>query len=248
MELQNESPTCPITIEGHTFESKGSLWSLTNINKVLPKFTKPPAQWRGREREYFERCADLHVVHGDQGGTWATERATIAYAMACSLDFYVMVVDAFVAMRKDAVLSARMASLALVEKDKLLSANMPKADTLMHKASTIGLSWAEACRTAGIINTGLAKTYLVYKGRFVYKEHPTESRSVIEPKSSGFYYGFFKRCSTNYGNFDGFRVTAKGLVWLEARAKEINDSCRRHIAEQRKKARLKITKAQKGTV
>ncbi|MBX8511932.1 hypothetical protein K5D34_19805 [Pseudomonas cichorii] len=248
MELQNVNPMFPITIEGHTFEPKGLLWSLTNINKVLPKLTKPPAQWRGREREYFERCADLHIVHGDQGGTWATERATIAYAMACSLDFYVMVVDAFVAMRNDAVLSAHMASLALVEKDRLLSANMPKADTLMHKANTIGLSWAEACRTAGIINTGLAKTYLAFKGRFVYKEHSTESRRVLEPKPSGFSYGFFKRCSTNYGNFDGFRVTAKGLVWLEERAKEINDTCRRHIVEQRKNSRLKTAKAQKGTV
>lgn len=248
MELQNVSPICPITIAGHTFEPKDSLWSLTHINKILPKLTKPPAQWRGREREYFERCADLHIVRGDQGGTWATERATIAYAMACSLDFYVMVVDAFVAMRNDAVLSARMASLALVEKDKLLNANMPKAETLMHKAGTIGLSWAEACRTAGIVNTGLAKTYLVYKGRFVYKEHPTESRRVIEPKPTGFSYGFFKRCSTKYGNFDGFRVTAKGLVWLEERAKEINDACRRHIVEQRKGARLQTRKAQKGMV
>lgn len=169
------------------------------------------------------------------GGTWATERATIAYAMACSLDFYVMVVDAFVSMRNDAVLSARIASLALVEKDKLLSANMPKAITLMHKANTIGLSWREACRVAGIVNTGLAKSYLVYKGRFVSKEHPRESRQILEPKLTGFSHGFFKRCSTSYGNSDGFRVTAKGLIWLEDRAEDINGACRRRIIEQRKR-------------
>ena len=230
----------PIIIEGHAFEAKQSLWSLTQINKLLPDLTKPPAQWRGREREYFERCADLHIVHGDQGGTWATERATIAYAMACSLGFYVMVVDAFVSMRNDAIVSARMASLALIEKDKLLSANLPKAATLMHKAKTIGLSWTEACRSAGVFNTKLAKIYLVHKGRFLSKEHPTESRKIFEPKPLGFSCGFFKRCSTDYGNYDGFRVTAKGLVWLEERAKEINEACRLHIENQRKKSRLKL--------
>lgn len=232
--VQKICPVYPIVIEGHAFEAKNSLWSLTQINKLLPHLTKPPAQWRGREREYFEGCADLHIVHGDQGGTWATERATIAYAMACSLDFYIMVVDAFVSMRNDAIISARLASLALIEKDKLLSANMPKAATLMHKAETIGLSWAEACRTAGVVNTRLAKIYLVYKGRFLSKEHPTESRKLLEPKSSGFSCGFFKRCSTYYGNPDGFRVTAKGLVWLEERAEEINVACRRHIENQKK--------------
>jgi len=245
---QHAIPACPIVIEGNMFEPRNSLWSLTYINKVLPELTKPPAQWRGRERDYFERCADLHIVHGDRGGTWATERATIAYAMACSLDFYVMVVDAFVSMRNDAVISARMASTALVEKDKLLSANMPKAATLMHKANTIGLSWNEACRSAGVTYSGLAKNYLVYRGRFVSKEHSTESRRILVPKPTGFSGGFFKRCSTSYGNVDGFRVTAKGLVWLEDRAEEINGACRRHIAENRKNSRLKKIKAEKVSV
>jgi hypothetical protein len=234
----NNSSLLPITIAGQAFEpNHDSLWSLTKINKILPELTKPPAQWRGRDREYFDRCADLHVVHGDQGGTWATERATIAYAMACSLDFYVMVVNAFVSMRNDAMMSARMASLALAEKDQLLSVNMPKAAALMHKANTIGLSWSEACRAAGVNHPQLAKSYLVYVGRFVSQDHPTEPRKVLRPNQLGFSRGYFKRCSTVYGNLEGFRVTAKGLVWLEGRIKEINDACRHEIAERRKTSR-----------
>ncbi|MDH1147716.1 hypothetical protein N5C60_24280, partial [Pseudomonas mosselii] len=161
------APLLPITIEGHAFMPNAEgLWSLTEINKVLPELTKPPAQWRGRERDYFERCANLHSVNGDQGGTWATERAAIAYAMACSLDFYVMVLDAFVTMRNDSILSARMAALALVEKEQLLADNMPKADALMQRARTYGVPWSEACRAAKILRPLLAKDYLLSVGKF----------------------------------------------------------------------------------
>ncbi|WP_422909210.1 hypothetical protein ACOCLD_11255 [Pseudomonas sp. MAC6] len=218
----------PIVIEGHAFKpNTEGLWSLTEINKGLPELTKAPAQWRGRERDYFERCADLHVVHGDQGGTWATERATIAYAMACSLDFFVMVVDAFVTMRNDAILSARMASLALVERDQLLADNMPKADAFMRKAETIGLSWSEACCAAGVHYPRLSKDYLLAQGKFTKKVAGSmESSGQPIPRAEGFQRGFFKRCETTFGNRDSFRVTPKGLLWLQGKAREINEAIR----------------------
>lgn len=243
----NEAALLPIVIAGYTFKPNADgLWSLTEINKQLPKITKPPAQWRGRDRDYFDNCADLHSLDGRAGGTYATERATIAYAMSCSLDFYVMVVDAFVTMRNDAILSSRMASLALAGKDALLAENIPKAEAFMHKAGTIGLSWSEACRAAGVQYPGLAKGYLVSKGRFISKDHPAEHRKILRPTPVGFSLGLFKACSTEFGNADGFRVTAKGLVWLEEKSKEINDACRLRNAEKAKEVRAKKSRNNKG--
>lgn len=240
--MDAESPErLPIVIEGQTFEpSAEGLWSLTEINKALPGLTKPPAQWRGRERDYFERCANLHIVHGDQGGTWATERATIAYAMACSLDFYVMVVDAFVIMRNDAVLSARMAALALIEKEKLLADNMPKADALMSKAAAHGVSWTDACRAARISHSGLAKQYLLSIGKFCRAFDHDKGDYTIRPIPSGFQRGFFKRNAGRFGNADGWKVSASGIVWLEARAGEINAATVEMKRRNRKPAKRRL--------
>lgn len=217
------SEQLPIVIAGRAFKpSSEGLWSLTEINKALPDLTKPPAQWRGRERDYFERCANLHSVNGDQGGTWATERATIAYAMACSLDFYVMVVDAFVIMRSDAILSARMASLALTEKDELLAENMPKASALMLKAAGHGISWTDACRAAKIKQPRLAKQYLLAIKKFCKTFDHDRGADVIRPIPLAFHLGYFKRHIWPYGSVEGWKVSDTGVVWLEKRADEIN--------------------------
>lgn len=240
-----QSEQLPIVIEGHTFKpNTGGLWSLTEINKGLPELTKAPAQWRGRERDYFERCADLHIVHGDQGGTWATERATIAYAMACSLDFFVMVVDAFVTMRNDAILSARMASLALVEKDKLLADNIPKASALMRKAQAHGISWLDACRAAKVSNPGLAKIYLLAIGKFCKVFDHDQGTEVIRPITKAFLLGYFKRHTGRYGNAEGWKVSDKGVAWLDSRSLEINEAVlerKRETAQRRREANKQRT-------
>lgn len=221
--FDTKAQSLPIVIEGHTFKPNDEgLWSLTEINKALPDLAKPPAQWRGRERDYFDSCANLHSSNGN--GTWATERATIAYAMACSLDFYVMVVDAFVAMRNDAILSARMSSLALVEKDKQLADNMPKATALMLKAAGLGISWMDACRASNIKNAKLAKEFFLSTGRFT-KSKPNSMETLKSPRPvpKAFSLGFFKRDEGRFGNADGWRVTDKGVVWLQGKADEVNE-------------------------
>ena len=227
----------PIVIEGHTFKPNAEgLWSLTEINKALPDLTKPPAQWRGRDRDYFDSCANLHSSNGN--GTYATERATIAYAMACSLDFYVMVVDAFVAMRNHAVSELR-------HKDALLDANMPKASTLDMKARGAGLTWTEACRVAGIQQPRLALDALVSMRAFVY---PVDNFGTPEgsprPHKSGFEKSAFMKVSSDFGNREGWRVKPRGLDWLRSKAEEINlkvaeEKARKDKAKRASKARLK---------
>lgn len=239
----------PIVIEGHSFEPNAEgLWSLSEINKTLPDRAKPPAQWRGRDREYFERCADLHTVIGDQGGTWATERATIAYAMACSIDFYVMVVDAFVTMRNDALLSARMSSLALVEKDMLLADNMPKATALMLKAKAHGISWTDACRAARIDRVQLSKRFLVSQGKFRTVFDHDKGQDVIQPIAIGFERGLFKRHTGLFGNADGWKVTDRGLNWLVEKSQWINEGVRAKQSANKKKRRVPCAGQQCATV
>ncbi|MHA6233620.1 hypothetical protein [Pseudomonas fluorescens group sp. PF-69] len=209
------SELLPINIEGYTFKPNAEgLWSLTEINKALPELTKPPAQWRGRDRDYFDSCANLHSSNGN--GTHATERATIAYAMACSLDFYVMVVDAFVAMRNHAIGESR-------RKDALLDANMPKASALDMKARGAGLTWTEACRVTGIQQPRLALDALVSMGFFVYPMDNFGSREGSpRPRKQGFEVGAFVKVSSDFGNREGWRVKPRGLDWLRNKAEEIN--------------------------
>jgi hypothetical protein len=233
---EQKAEPLPIVIEGHAFEPNAEgLWSLSEINKTLPDRAKPPAQWRGRDRDYFERCADLHTVIGDQGGTWATERATIAYAMACSIDFYVMVVDAFVTMRNDAIMSARMSSLALVEKDKLLAANMPKATALMLKAKAHGISWSDACRAARIERIQLSKRFLATQGKFRNVFDHDKGQDVLQPIAIGFDRGLFRRHTGLFGNVDGWKVTDRGLNWLVEKSQWINEGVRAHQTAHKKK-------------
>ncbi|AIL60414.1 hypothetical protein [Pseudomonas alkylphenolica] len=239
MLTNNQTDLLPIVIEGHTFKPNAEgLWSLTEINKALPDLTKPPAQWRGRDRDYFDRCANLHTVHGDSGGSYATERATIAYAMACSLDFYVMVVDAFVAMRNSAVRELR-------RKDALLDANMPKASTLDMKARGAGLTWTEACRVAGIQQPRLAQDALVTMGNFVYPVDDFGTREGSpRPKPQGFVVGAFVKVSSDFGNREGWRVKPRGLDWLRKNAEAVNlrvveVKARKDKAQRDAKARLK---------
>lgn len=237
MNMTNNTDTLlPIIIEGHTFKPNADgLWNLNEIAKTLS--VREPGQWRNAVQAALVKDANLHVSHGN--GTLATEAGTIAYAMWVSTDFYLMVVHAFVTMRNDSILSARMALLAAAEADTKLAQAVPKADLIDTRLTGLGITWSQACKLANIAKPQLAKQYLVSTGRFVSRDHPTEYKKIIKPASRAFDWGFFKSCSLSYGNDDGYRVTAKGLAWLQGKAQEINaaiaERARKQAAERRKK-------------
>lgn len=222
----NEQKTelLPIVIEGQPFKSNAEgLWSLNEIHQTLglPE-SKRPGQWNNEVSDRLLACGNFHKV--DKVGSFADELATIAYAMWVSTDFYLTVAGAFVTMRNDAILSARMSSLALTEADKLLADNMPKATTLMLKAKGHGISWTDACRAAKIKNAGLAKEFFLSIGRFTKsKPGSVETLKTPRPIKRAFDLGYFKRDEGIFGNADGWRVTDKGVVWLEGRANTINE-------------------------
>lgn len=231
----------PILIEGHTFKPNAEgLWSLNEIHQTLSLDpAKEPSEWRNEIQAELSNSGNLRSKAGRYGGTLATEPGAIAYAMWVSTDFYLMVVHAFVTMRNDSILSARMALLAAAEADTKLAKAIPKVDLVDRRLAGNGVPWNEACRMAGVTKPQLAKQYLVHIQRFVSKDHPTEYKTILKPSPTGFAGGFFKSCSVSYGNDDGFRVTAKGLAWLQGKAQEINiaiaERARRNAAERRKK-------------
>ncbi|WP_324833520.1 hypothetical protein [Pseudomonas saxonica] len=159
--------------------------------------------------------------------------------MWVSTEFYRMVIHAFVTMRNDSILSARMALLAAAEADTKLAKAVPKADLIDTRLTGLGITWSQACKLAGVTKPQLAKQYLVYIERFISKDHPTEYRKILKPSPTGFSLGYFKSCSLSFGNEDGYRVTAKGLAWLQGKAQEINTAiaqrARRETAVRRKK-------------
>lgn len=209
----------PIVVEGHTFKPNDEgLWSLNEIHRTLKLDpAKIASKWKNEIRKELDRRRNFVIARGglDQG-TLATEAGTIAYAMWVSPAFYLMVVDAFIAMRNRVIGEAR-------QKDALLDANMPKATTLDLKARGAGLTWTETCRVAGIRQPRLALAALVSMGRFVY---PTDSfgerNGPPQPSKQGFQVGAFVKTSTGFGNREGWRVKPRGLDWFCQEAGEIN--------------------------
>ncbi|QDD87590.1 hypothetical protein [Pseudomonas oryzihabitans] len=234
--------TLPITIDGQNFKANAeSLWNLNEIQKGLNlPDSKSPSEWRNAVSDELRASGNLRIM--DKVGTLATEAGTIAYAMWVSTDFYLMVVHAFVAMRNDSILSARMALLAAADADTKLAKAVPKADLIDTRLTGLGITWGQACKLANITKPQLAKQYLVSTGRFVSRDHPTEHRKVIKPASKAFDWGYFKSCSMSYGNDDGYRVTAKGLAWLQDKASEINGAVAERTRRQATARRLKASR------
>lgn len=233
----------PVVINGQGFTANADgMWDLTTIHKALGlSGSKVPSEWRNAVSAELRASGNLRII--DKVGTLATELGTIAYAMWVSTDFYLMVAGAFVAMRNDAVMSRRLALIAVAEKDAKLATAVPKVDLVDRRLAGIGVPWSEACLMAGVTQPKLAKQYLVATRRFVSVEHPTEYRQILKPSSRGFAEGYFKRCSSLHGNDEGFRVTAKGFAWLQGKAQEINSA----IAERARKRAAKARAAKRAS-
>ncbi|MBK3469778.1 KilA-N domain-containing protein [Pseudomonas carnis] len=235
MFTNNQTDLLPIVIEGQTFiANTEGMWSLNEIHQTLglPE-AKRPGQWNNEIRTALDQGGNFHLAYGGANpGTWATEAGTIAYAMWVSPAFYLMVVNAFLAMRNSAVRELR-------QKDALLDANMPKASTLDMKARGAGLTWTEACRVAGIQQPRLALEFLAKGPMFVHVCDDFGGRTgQIRPKQQGFSSGAFVAASSNFGNREGWRVKPSGLDWLRGKTEIINGG----VAE----AKAALVKAKKA--
>lgn len=91
-----------IKIMGEIFESDDNgFLNLNDIHKGLglPE-ARIPSKWRNEFSREFKRLTKLVSVNGNNGGTWADEQATIAYASWVSVEFFLSVTQAFVELRR----------------------------------------------------------------------------------------------------------------------------------------------------
>lgn len=242
MPITEQPELLPITIQGQTFHANtDGMWSLNAIHQTLglPE-AKRPGQWNNEIRIALDQDGNFHLAYGGANpGTWATEAGTIAYAMWVSPAFYLMVVRAFILMRNDSVLQKRVALLALDESNGKLTTAIPKADLIDSRLRPggPGVTWADACKMASVGAPVKALRHLHDIGKMTRERDdwgvPTGS---IKPIQDAFKWGFFKLTEYARGNKEGWRVTAKGLAWLQGKAQGINEA----IAEQ---ARQKATMA-----
>lgn len=107
--LMNHEVVLPVIVDGYHWTcNQDRMWNLNELHKELglPE-SKMPSQWRGSLKDSLVKCANLHILLGRNGGTFATEEAAIAYAMWVSDEFYLKVIRAFIALRNDKVSEAK---------------------------------------------------------------------------------------------------------------------------------------------
>ncbi|MFV3402456.1 KilA-N domain-containing protein [Pseudomonas sp. NY15463] len=109
MDIKHKHSGHLIIIEGHAFKADHSgRWDLTDIWRTLGLHKgKAPSQWRTRQAQRMEAMQNLHSSNGT--GSWATKRATIAYAAWVSDEFETTVYDAFEAILESPEVAALVA-------------------------------------------------------------------------------------------------------------------------------------------
>ncbi len=120
----------PITIGTmEIYPTNEGLYCLNDIAKAggLIGRKANPSEWRTKIAEYLTATQNLRTVNGNNGKTYGTEEAAIAYAMWVSIDFYMLVVKVFCKVRND---------LGIM---KQVNKNIQQDNTLLrHKAEKTG--------------------------------------------------------------------------------------------------------------
>ena len=230
----------PIVIENHSFICNDDrMWNLNEIHRVLElPDSKEPGQWRSSIKERLIKDANLHVLAGRNGGTWATDEATVAYAMWVSDDFYLMVIRAFIFMRNDAVLRKRVAVLQADEANAELSIAAPKASIFDRRLANGGaVPWTQACRALTLPPRKLLAG-LLGSGKFIKKFDYDCGDDYVQPPAKAFDVGFF-RWKTVMDRQE-WQVTARGFAWMQENAQRW-----RELIQQRDRERAKVKRGGK---
>lgn len=231
----NTIEALPIVIENHLFTCNDQrMWNLNEIHQVLNlSDSKAPSQWRTEVSRHMDRSANLQTVNGDNGGTWATEAGAIAYAMWVSTDFYLMVINAFIFMRNDAVLRERVAVLQADVAHAALSIAAPKASIFDGRLARGGsVPWTWACKTLGLAPFKL-RDGLKRSGKFILPAL-SDQKNPYPPKAT-FDSGLFVWKIDANGD-KHWQVTARGYAWMQENASKWREAIAR---DNRQKAAAK---------
>jgi len=157
--------------------------------------------------------------------------------MWVSTSFYLMVINAFIFMRNDAVLRERVAVLQADEANAALSIAVPKADIFDGRLARGGaVPWSWACKSLGLAPFKLREG-LKLSGKFILPEF-TDQKTPF-PKKSGFDEGLFVWKLDAQGA-KTWQVTARGYAWMQenaARWRELIADADRLKAKHKRRAK-----------
>ncbi len=190
-----------IKIKGEVFESNDE--GFLNLNEISKRFEfKAPSQWRGKIRTMLELNANMHSARvkgssSEYNALFADESATVAYAMSVSPEFYLKVVEAFVALRNG----------ELVKAYDIAKETNPVAETAFDKWMTYAdTPLRDACGMLGIKRTMLFMSEA---------KKPKQLQSFIERDILKL---------RNYGDKgSAVRITKVGKAWLRDNIDEVNN-------------------------
>lgn len=201
-----------IKIEGRVFESDEE--GFIDLNHVWKDFNLPnnkrPSEWRNKISEGLRQSGNLRSArkstsYNEYNILVADERATVAYAMWISLDFYLSVMDAFISLRRGNLEEAVMlAAGTMSEEDEYL---------LVKFAAMKGLCFTKSCWYANIKHPNKLLTYL--KSNPNWKYFAENSHGRLYATKEGIDKGYTYNC---YGDWDTnkvvMRFTQKGRELL----------------------------------
>lgn len=230
------SVVLPVIVDGYVWEcNQDRMWNLNELHKAkdLPA-SKVPSKWDNEIQRHLANSRNFVSLEGRNGGTWATEQGAIAYAMWVSPDFYMTVINAFIALRNDNVVKAHN----LAKQNQKLK---PISDIEMDKLRSHGWAITDGIKKAGIPHAVLVNRMLKsgqFHNPFYVKRPPRDlsevSKGAWSANEKGRINGYWKRPEGD-GRFnnDGVKVIEKGFEWFKENHSEIN----RQVAIMRGKAK-----------
>lgn len=200
-----------VKLEGKVFKSNESgFLDLNDIRKGLGlPDSKIPSKWDSAVSRCFYSNRNLvlneikHLGAGVSKAIYGDERATIGYAMWVSPEFYLIVLDAFIALRNGEVEKAlSLASNTLSEVD---------ANYLKRQSRIKGLTWDESCAQSGIKHSQKCREMLLAHPKFKLFDKCNNKYFVTdEGESSEYFYNRGNAFSKN----TTLRVSIEGRKWL----------------------------------
>lgn len=220
-----ENKPLPILIKGIEFKPDAAgMYNLTAMHKELElPDAKAPRKWNNSIKRHLANRRNFGSSEGNKGGTYATERGTIAYAMWVSPEFYSLVVDTFIAVRNNALASAIAQAAIADEYKSLLKQNARMVNRFSKWISAKLLNWDKSALLAGINNPYKAKQSMLDKGylRTVGRLHCGKQITEYLPTEKGRNVGISSRYMG--WNGDQFHFTKEGREWLSRMSDQINE-------------------------
>lgn len=232
--LMNHEVVLPVVVDGYHWECNSDrMWNLNELHKELGlPDEKKPYRWDNQVRTVLDQARNFVVLVGRNGGTLATEAGAIAYAMWVSPEFYLKVINAFIALRNDKVTEAK----ALAQDSKELKGLKPVATHWLEKLDNPaqGQTMSECLKVLGFKNRkgGVLPASTMNKvlksGRIhnpFYRKTNGINLSTGLPEMAfnkiGMDNAYYRLQDSLYNQQAGLKVLTKGFEWLKANKSEL---------------------------